>query len=354
MVEKPAYEALERKIKVLEEAAIKAGQVQKAYRESNESFTGAFLMSPISMAITAVKDGRYVEVNEAFAKMMGFKREELMHHTSISAGYITPEQRAVFLDEYREKGCVENLELQIRVKGGESRYGLFNSSKIVTAGEDYFLTTVTDITGRKQAEEALRNSEERFRSLVETTSDWIWEADAQGVYTYASPQVKEILGYEPSEILGKTPLDLMPPDEAARVAKLMLQYFKAIKPFTTFENINLHKDGRRIVLETSGVPVVSQNGELTGYRGVDRDITNRKQAEEEREKLIAELQKALSEVKTLSGMLPICASCKKIRDDKGYWSQIESYIEKHSQAAFTHGICPDCMKKLYPEFCDEE
>jgi hypothetical protein len=76
----------------------------------------------------------------------------------------------------------------------------------------------------------------------------------------------------------------------------------------------------------------------------------RKQAEEERERLIAELQKALSEVKTLSGLLPICASCKSIRDDKGYWKQIESYIKDHSEAEFSHGICPDCMKKLYPEF----
>ncbi len=76
----------------------------------------------------------------------------------------------------------------------------------------------------------------------------------------------------------------------------------------------------------------------------------RKQAEEERERLIAELQKALSEVKTLSGLLPICASCKSIRDDKGYWKQIESYIKDHSEAEFSHGICPDCIKKLYPEF----
>jgi HAMP domain-containing protein len=76
----------------------------------------------------------------------------------------------------------------------------------------------------------------------------------------------------------------------------------------------------------------------------------RKQAEEEREKLILQLQESLSKVKVLSGMLPICSSCKKIRDDKGYWSQIESYIRDHSDAEFSHGICPDCAKKLYPEY----
>lgn len=80
-----------------------------------------------------------------------------------------------------------------------------------------------------------------------------------------------------------------------------------------------------------------------------REITDRKQAERERERLILELKDALSKIKTLSGMLPICTSCKKIRDDKGYWNQIETYIKHHSEAEFSHGICPECAKILYPE-----
>jgi two-component system cell cycle sensor histidine kinase/response regulator CckA len=138
-----------------------------------------------------------------------------------------------------------------------------------------------DITEHKRTEMLLRASEERFRSLVETTSDWIWETDAHGVYTYASPKVKDILGYESSEIVGKKPSDLMPPAEAERVAKIMFQYFEEAKPFIEFENLNIHKDGRMVVLETSGVPIVDENGQLTGYRGIDRDITDRKHAEEE-------------------------------------------------------------------------
>lgn len=79
------------------------------------------------------------------------------------------------------------------------------------------------------------------------------------------------------------------------------------------------------------------------------DISRQKQAEEERNRLVERLEKALHEVKKLSGLLPICASCKRIRDDRGYWSEIELYIQEHSSAQFTHGICPECMKKLYPE-----
>lgn len=83
------------------------------------------------------------------------------------------------------------------------------------------------------------------------------------------------------------------------------------------------------------------------------EISQRKQAEKERDRLIFNLQEALAKVKTLSGLIPICASCKKIRDDKGYWNQIETYISDHSEADFTHGICPQCAKKLYPDYAKE-
>jgi PAS domain S-box-containing protein len=87
---------------------------------------------------------------------------------------------------------------------------------------------------------------------------------------------------------------------------------------------------------------------ITGQLVVMRDITERKQAEEDRERLIGELQAALANVKTLRGLLPICANCKKVRDDEGYWRSVEEYVMEHSEAHFSHGICPDCMKKLYP------
>jgi len=87
---------------------------------------------------------------------------------------------------------------------------------------------------------------------------------------------------------------------------------------------------------------------------LEREIKERKEAQKEREKLIGDLQKALGDVKTLSGLFPICASCKKIRDDKGYWNQIESYIKEHSDAEFSHSICPECSKKLYPEYYEQK
>ncbi len=142
------------------------------------------------------------------------------------------------------------------------------------------LSSGEDITERKQAEEALRESEEKFRALVETTTDWIWQVNEHGVYTYASPQVRSILGYEPEEIIGKTPFDLMLPSEIGRIEEIFKSVVVSRKPFFLLENTNLHKDGRTIVLETSGTPLFDETGAYRGCRGIDRDITARKQMEE--------------------------------------------------------------------------
>jgi hypothetical protein len=111
----------------------------------------------------------------------------------------------------------------------------------------------------------------------------------------------------------------------------------------------MKKDGTYNYWWVRGNAVRDEKGNPYRWVGAITDVTDHKRAEEEREKLIHELQDALGKIKTLSGLLPICASCKKIRDDKGYWSQIEAYIGDHSEAEFTHSICPECMKKLYPD-----
>lgn len=133
---------------------------------------------------------------------------------------------------------------------------------------------------RQRTEQALLGSEGKFRTFVETTRDWVWEVDDRAVYTYASPRIHDILGYAPEEIIGKTPFDLMPPEEALRVAAIFGPIAETHQPFTLLENINRHKDGRLIVLETSGTPIFDGNGAFRGYHGIDRDITDRRKAQE--------------------------------------------------------------------------
>lgn len=127
---------------------------------------------------------------------------------------------------------------------------------------------------------ACKKNEDKFRNMVESTSDWIWQIDQNNVYTYSSPKVKEILGYSPEEVVGKSPFDLMPKEEAKRIAKIFEEISSSKEPFHGIENWNIHKNGNLVLLETSGVPLVNKNGLLTGYRGIDRDITKRKKAED--------------------------------------------------------------------------
>jgi PAS domain S-box-containing protein len=126
-----------------------------------------------------------------------------------------------------------------------------------------------------------RQAEERFRSLVETTSDWIWEVDHNGVYTYISPKVRDILNYDPEELIGKTPSDLMPPGESNRMVDLFNKVVAPNTPFKNLENTNQQKDGDLITLESSGVPIIGDDGNLLGFRGINRDITERKKIEED-------------------------------------------------------------------------
>ena len=132
---------------------------------------------------------------------------------------------------------------------------------------------------RAQVEDMLKESTNRYRSLVETTQDFIWEVSADGIYTYCSPQTLDMLGYRPEELLGKSPFELMPPHEAERVEEIFIDFVVRQVSFRALENINLSKEGVEVVLETSGVPFFSKSGELLGYRGIDRDITERKRAE---------------------------------------------------------------------------
>ncbi len=148
--------------------------------------------------------------------------------------------------------------------------------KSITASRDEL---TYEITQREQAEERLKRSEEKFRGLVESTNDWVWEVDENFVYTYASPKVCDIIGYEPEEIIGKTPFDLMPPEEAMHIRDVFTPIAAARKPFSALENINLHKDGRLVVLETSGIPFFGKDGKFLGYRGMDRDITEQQKVQ---------------------------------------------------------------------------
>ncbi|MFA5825453.1 MAG: PAS domain S-box protein [Gallionellaceae bacterium] len=233
----------------------------------------------------------FVDCNQRGANMYGLAKESIIGHSP-----------AEFCQERQPDGrssselVVEKIQAAMRgesqqfewrslradnMGGGKTPFDVdISLNRIEFGGAVYLQAVVRDITERKRAEQALRDSENRFRNLVETTSDWIWEIDGSAVYTYASPRIQAILGYEPAEVLGKTPFDLMPPEEAKRVASLFRSRAAALQPLVNLENRCLHKDGHAVVIETSGVPVIGVDGKLCGYRGIDRDITERKRVED--------------------------------------------------------------------------
>jgi PAS domain S-box-containing protein len=190
---------------------------------------------------------------------------------------------------------------------------------------------------------------------VNGANDGIWEWIPSTGEDYLSPRWKQLLGYEDHELpnVQASFFDQIHPEDKPRVLEVVRAHFEERKPYEIELRFRC-KNGEYRWFYSRGQAVWDKHGQPLRMAGSITDITERKRAEEEREKLIRDLQKALAEVKTLKGIFPICASCKKIRDDKGYWRQIEAYIRDHSEAEFSHGICPDCMKKLYGDFLKEE
>ena len=121
---------------------------------------------------------------------------------------------------------------------------------------------------------------ERFKLMIESSQDWFWEFDENANFTYVSPSIKSLLGYDPEEIIGANAFDLMDSEEAKRVHKHFDPIAKKYQPFAHLENVNIHKDGHEVIIESSGTPIFDEDGKFCGYRGVDRDITHRKQAEQ--------------------------------------------------------------------------
>jgi PAS domain S-box-containing protein len=164
-----------------------------------------------------------------------------------------------------------------------------------------------------------------------------------------NPKFIQLTGYSLEEAVGKNPRILKSGEKPTEEYKQLWNMITTGKEWHG-EFHNKKKNGELYWESASISPIKDPQGGVTHFLAVKEDITQRKQTEEEREKLIKELQFALDNVKTLQGLIPICANCKKIRDDTGYWQQVESYIQKHSDAKFTHGICPECAVTLYPDY----
>jgi PAS domain S-box-containing protein len=195
-----------------------------------------------------------------------------------------------------------------------------------------------------------RTSQDVLSIVIDTINSAIGGiiiTDLNGAITFANQSFCKMFDNSNDNMIGMNAADLFSTKEVRTFSDVLA--IVDIGKDDTQEFVVKSKEGRSFVVEVSASNVTSSSGELVGRMASFIDITKRKEIEADREKLINKLQDALNKIKTLRGIIPICASCKKIRDDKGYWNQIEIYIRDHSEADFSHGICPECAEKLYPE-----
>jgi PAS domain S-box-containing protein len=256
-------------------------QVEETLRASEEKFRTFMETASDLMSITD-KDLKLTYVNDSMAMTLGYTKQEMVgiHISRFLRKEDVEKDFKQKTEELIAKGKF-NLETTWLAKDGKEIHGELSVVAVYDNAGTFAGTrgVFHDLTEWYQAQQALWQSKERFRSLVEVTSDWIWEVDQNGVYTYASPKVKGLLGYEPEEVTGKRPCDLMPPDEAERVGTLFRDTLIFQGHLERLEHVTRHRNGRQVVLETSGIPICDEQGHVLGFRGIARDVTERKQVE---------------------------------------------------------------------------
>ena len=180
--------------------------------------------------------------------------------------------------------------------------------------------------------------------IFDFSPDMVGAGNLRGYFTKINRQFREILGYEDKSFMSVPFLTFVHPEDLEKTQKALTAAANGLDELF-IENRYKCKDGSYKWIEWKVMSILEEDR----FYAVGRDISKRKKAELVNEALIEKLQKATEKIKTLQGIIPICASCKNIRDDKGYWNQIEAYIREHSHAEFTHSICPECAQKLYPD-----
>jgi|GEM_PF-1152328 len=310
--------------------------------------------------------GRILDVNRTVTKMFGFTREEALNCSveDLSKGEAPYTQDDAV--KYIKKGIEEGPQLFEWIskrKNGELFWTEVKLEYTIINDQERVVVVARDITHRKMAQQALADSEQRLADIIEFLPDPTWVIDTQGRVVAWNRAMEKLSGAGKKEMLGKgnyahaVPfygvhrpmlIDLvLKRDEKWESAYLKIQ--DKGDGYMASESFHPEMGEKGRYLSGTATKLYNARGDVIGAIESVRDVTAEKKSEKERERLIVELQEALGEVRALSGLLPICSACKKIRDDKGYWNQIESYIRDHSEAQFSHSICPECARDLYPE-----
>ncbi len=256
--------------------ALERKKAERQLQAAEHRFRTIFDNSAVAIMMVD-KEERLISWNQFTEDLLRMTGDELLGR-SVKTLYPESEWQRIRTMSVRQKGMQHHLETRMFRGGGDlidvdiSLSVLRDTDGVVTGS----IGVIRDITERREMEQALRKSEKRFRQVVENAKEWIWEVDANGLYTYASPIIERILGYKPEEILGKKHFyDFFHPDDADQLREEAFEIFSRKDVFTEFQTRNLHKDGRVVFLLRSGVPILDEDRNLIGYRGADADVTER-------------------------------------------------------------------------------
>lgn len=315
-------------------------QAEKALRRSQYDLNDFFENAPLSLHWSA-PDGTILRVNAAGLKMLGYGQGEYLGQ-NVADFFVDRVQAEDVLVKLRGGEVLTDFPAQLRCKDGSIREARINANALWDEGK--FVRSrwfILDVTEREQFEAATAY----LGAIVESSEDAIIGVDLDGRIVSWNSGAERTYGYTADEAKGKSIRMLIPasrPEESPH----NLTEFLHRPHIDRYETFHTRKDGQLVPVSVTRSPIKDSQGKTIGSSSIERDITLRKQEEQERLFLIQELSRALANVKTLRGLLPICSSCKKIRDDHGYWTQLEAYISDHSEAEFTHGICPDCTAQM--------
>jgi PAS domain S-box-containing protein len=273
-------------------------RAEAALRESEEKFRAQYkgLPLPTYSWRKAGEDFVLVDCNDAAIEISGGQVQQELGRSASELYPHRPDIREDFRRCFEERRVMRReMEYQF-TEAGETKY---LDTTYVFVPPDMVMVHTEDITERRRAEEALRESEERFRSIVEATNEWIWSMDLEGRITYSNPAVENILGYSPEELMGRNGEEYLHAEDRRYFEEAFPYFVSERRGWTGMILRRRHKDGSYRYLESSGMPILDQGGALTGYRGTDRDITERRRNEEaltelaEREALINRISEAV-------------------------------------------------------------
>lgn len=324
-------------------------KAEKALGASEEKYRRLFDEAPLAYQMLDT-EGILREVNRSWLTLLAREREEVIGRRF--EDFIAPEYRNHFREIFEcflSAGEIHDEELEVLRSDGAHMPILFEGRIPNDGGDRDRLTRciLQDISERKQAGRAIRK-QNAFLSLIINSIPHPFYVIDSADYTIvmantATGDLRETPGITCHALTHKR---VTPCDGEKDICPL--QEVKKTKTPFVVEHVHYNREGRPGYYEVHGYPVFDEQGEVVQMIEYSMDITRRKDLENERTELIATLQEALGKIKTLSGLLPICAGCKKIRDDQGYWNQIESYLRAHAEVEFTHGMCPECIKEWFP------